>query len=192
MGIKTAAVLLVLFFTLCEDNSMAQDFSKGDKEISLSLGYGTPWVFRDGYRTGLLPVGIAFDIAASESLGPGVLGLGAYMAATTYSEEIENIFWDDEYGRKASFIGLALRTSYHYKFADELDTYAFLHLGAGYEDWNAYGNVPPISLLDLDPGVRFMFGIGVGAKYYFSDNICALAEVGYATALFKLGVGVRL
>ncbi|MBN1951579.1 MAG: outer membrane beta-barrel protein [Bacteroidales bacterium] len=192
MNTKKSLCLILIILLAFSEALFSQGFSKGDKEINLSLGYGTPWVFRDGYQTSLVPVGISFDFGASDQLGPGTLSLGAFFTATTYKDESENPYWEPEYGRKASFIGLALRSTYHYQFLDELDTYAFLHLGAGYEEWNAYGEPPFIYVLDLDPQVRFLLGVGVGAKYYFSDNVFALAEIGYATAFFKLGIGVKL
>jgi len=34
--------------------------------------------------------------------------------------------------------------------------------------------------------------LGVGAKYYFADNLCVLVELGYGTAFIKAGIGLKL
>jgi opacity protein-like surface antigen len=181
---------LVLFTDL--STGKAQQLDVGDMDLNLSLGYGTPWVFREGYQTNMIPVGLSFDYGLSDNLGPGILSIGAYLGATTYSEEINDILRSEEYGRKGTLIAIAVRSTYHYQLVDEIDTYAFLHFGLGYEDWKAYGEVPFYANPDLDSVIRPVFGLGIGAKYYFSSNLCVLAEIGYSTAFFKLGMGIRL
>jgi hypothetical protein len=189
--LKVCVFLLVLMTAGMQFLS-GQLFSPGDKDLSLTVGYGTPWVFRYGYQTKLLPIGVCFDYGITDNLGPGVLSIGGFLGATTYQDELYNINLDENYGRKGTLLAVALRGTYHYQLTDEVDTYGFLHLGAGFESWNLYGSPPPDDTVDVSSQTRFVFGVGIGAKYYFSEKVCALAEIGFDMAYFKIGVGYRL
>lgn len=183
-------VLCLSFLTLQEGYS--QTFNVNDKDINLSVGYGTPWVFREGYKTNMLPVGLSFDYGLSDRLGPGIISIGAYLGATSYSEEMYNASLGLEYGRKATLVAFALRSTYHYQLVDYIDTYAWLLFGMGYESWNSYGDVPWWVVLDLENKYRPVVGLGAGARYYFTDLIAAMVEIGYGPAFFKLGLSFKL
>jgi hypothetical protein len=95
-----------------------------------------------------------------------------------------------------TYTGLAFgaRLGYHPDFGvDKLDTYATLTLGyysyKGKADAN-YAGLPkaPSTYLDYS---QFLWGLGGGARYFFTPLIGAYAELGYS-ALSYVSVGVAL
>ncbi len=113
---KLVISLLIVVLTLfqCNHNVKGQPFNVGDKHLNFTIGYGTPWVFRNSYRTMLPPVAVSFDYGFRDDLGPGVIGIGGILGAATYKNEVLDAGWLDEYGWKSTNLIGAIRGTYHY------------------------------------------------------------------------------
>ena len=189
---STSVLLLIGILSLVIPSARGQLFEVGDKDLNFTIGYGTPWVIRHDYRTMLPPITVSFDLGFRDDLGPGILSIGGLVGATTYRNIIVDPDWNPEYGKKSTTLIGAIRSTYHYQFLDKLDTYGGVHLGLRYESWREYGSTPADYVMDIDITIRPIFNLFVGAKYYFSDNIFALGEIGYSIAFINIGVGIRL
>ncbi|HLO61124.1 MAG TPA: hypothetical protein VK179_20405 [Bacteroidales bacterium] len=164
----------------------AQLFDKGDMVISAGIGLGNS-IFPLGslYSTTLPPIWIAGDYCLREDLGPGNLGVGGILGYST-------VKWGNSAGYKYTGFIIALRGTYHFTdLVDKLDLYGGIDIGGKIINEKVYGG--------YDPGVYSysVLGSGVlvepfaGARYYFTDNVAANAELGYGIAILKLGIAFK-
>jgi hypothetical protein len=183
---------LILFLTTEEIHAQPQPFDKGDKNLNISIGMGTPWVLFNDYKTVLPPITASFDYGFRDDIGPGVLSLGGVIGATTY-KDVGTIYtnWQYEYGYKSTTAIVALRSTYHYQIVNKIDTYGGIHLGMRVEKWSQYGNFPPYQE-SRDINFRPVFNIFGGAKYFFTDKIAAMLELGYGIAFINAGICLKL
>jgi hypothetical protein len=186
------AVIALLLFSVKFTTVDAKTFDVGDKDLNMTIGVGSPWVlYHHNYTVRLPLVAASFDYGFRDDIGPGVISLGGIVAATTYKNPSAYIGLPDEYGYKSTTLIGAVRSTYHYKLVDKLDTYGGVHLGVRVERWKEYGNIPVL----FDPGdinFRPVFNVFCGAKYYFTPQIAAMLELGYSIAFVNAGICIRL
>jgi hypothetical protein len=186
-----AAIIALLLCSINLTNLNAQPFDVGDKNLNLTIGFGTPWVLYNDYSTALPPITASFDYGFRDDIGPGVLSIGGIVGATTYKDQILNSGWIYEYGYKSTTFIMALRSTYHYQLVNKLDTYGGVHLGLRIERWREYGNSPPVfESRDID--YLPVFSLFGGARYYFTDQIAAMLELGYSIAFINVGICYKL
>jgi hypothetical protein len=183
--------MLLLFIKTSPNFAQPPLFDVGDKNLNLTIGMGTPWVLFNDYRTALPPVSVSFDYGFRDDIGPGVISLGGIIGATTYKDVLAAYGWLYDYGYKSTTLIMALRSTYHYQIVDKLDTYGGVHVGMRVEKWKAYGNFPPdykSRNIDFRPIIN-LFG---GAKYYFTDDLGVMLELGYGIAFINAGICLKL
>jgi len=181
-----------LILSLSTGHVKGQLFNVGDKDLNFTVGYGTYEVLKNGYRTMLPPIAVSFDLGFRDDLGPGVLSIGGIVGATTYKNELSDYGWIYDYGWKSTTLIGALRGTYHYQLIDVLDTYGGVHIGLRYESWREYGSAPPYDMRVFDATLRPVINLFAGAKYYFSDNLFILGELGYGIAFINVGLGIKM
>ncbi len=111
------------------------------------------------------------------------LSLGGY--ANYYGYDNSYFSLGEKYGIKGSSILLGARGALHYQFVDKLDTYAGLMLGYQIVSSSEYGKYIGNY---THSGSAVGYGLYVGARYFFTENIGAFAELGYGVAALDLGV----
>ena len=185
------ALILATMLSSIAQESGNQLFNVGDKDLNFTVGLGSPWVFYHDYRTGLPPVVVSLDKGFRDDLGPGVLSIGVMAAATTYREDYYIATWLYDYGQKSTTLIGALRGTYHYQFIDKLDTYGGVHAGLRLESWKTFGTAPS-DVVDVGLKVRPVFNLFAGAKYFISDNLFILGELGLEIAFINFGIGLKL
>lgn len=165
----------------------AQVFDEGDKVLSFGLGLGSNYIaWGSLYKTTVPPIWIAGDYCLREKLGPGNLGVGAIIGFSSYKWDYAFYDW----GYKASNFFLGGRGTYHFvDLVDKLDLYAAVTLGAEIYHYSYYGGYEHESNLG---NVHLLDEFSAGARYYFSDNFAAVAELGYGIAWLKIGVSLKL
>jgi hypothetical protein len=168
-----------------------QYFDTGDKDLNITVGIGSPWVLYNDYRTILPPIVTSFDYGFRDDIGPGVISVGGLLAFTTYKDPRAGTDGPDEYGYKSTTVILAARSTYHYQFFEKFDTYAGMHMGLRIEDWKEYGDFPPINDKE-NSELHFLFNVYGGAKYYFTDKLAAMLEMGFSIAFINAGICIRL
>ncbi len=169
-------------------NTYSQSFEVGDKLVNAGLGLGATWYSGVYYKTTLPPVFISADVGFKDDIGPGVLGIGGYLGVSSY--KYEYTYYLGNWGWKYTSIVIGGRGTYHMDLVDNLDTYGGMLLGFrilsskyfGDEDW-ATGSAS-------SSGLAYSFF--VGGRYFFSDNLGVMAELGYGIAWLSLGVTLKL
>jgi hypothetical protein len=192
---KSISIILLtgtLALTITSHKARGQLFNVGDKHLNFTVGYGTPWVLHNHYRTMLPPLAVSFDLGFRDDLGPGVLSIGGIVGATTYKYVIHNPGWIYEYGEKSTTLIGAIRGTYHYQLLDKLDTYGAIHVGLRYESWRNFGTTPSNYVRELNVNLYPIFNLIAGAKYFISDDIFVMAEFGYSIAFINVGLGLKL
>jgi hypothetical protein len=173
---KILSSILVMSLLLVGTKSFAQ-YQKGDKLLNAGIGLGS-------YYGGGVPIGASFEVGVTDEISVG--------------GQVDFYTWSYNYGFAGSgykfrytFIPVAVRGSYHVNELlnlgnEKLDLYAGLALGyyiSSYSDNTGFSGTYNNSY-----GNRVLFGLHIGAHYYFKPTLGAFAEVGYGVAPLKLGV----
>lgn len=183
---KLATVFtLVLAFGF---SSMAQEpiFNVGDKVVNLGIGFGTGYGL--GYKTTIPPLSASFEMGVKDGiLEKGSLGVGGYLGFSSYRWRYSGFGYD--YGWNYTNIILGARGVFHYPFIEKLDTYTGLLLGFRVVTSTEYGNVGTYSN-PSSSGLAYSWF--VGGRYYFTDRIAGMLELGYGISYLNLGVAIKL
>lgn len=151
-----------------------------DKILSLSLGFGA----RNGGGTGNVsvpPLPVAFEYILMDNLfdGYGALGCGGFFGFTS-SKEI--------YQSKYSRLIVGARGYVHYAFFEKFDTYAGTLLG--YRSDNDKYTDPDYGYKRTDS--KPIINVFAGCRYFFTNKIAGMAELGGGVSILSLGVAIKL
>jgi hypothetical protein len=159
-------------------------FNKGDNVVNLGIGIGNTLYSGSYYTRGVPPVSISFEHGvADEILEKGVIGILGYLGYNSY--KYDYLGW----GYKYSNIVIGAGGLFHYPLVNKLDTYAGILLGYNISSATEFGTYPGYDYNASSGGI--VFSGFVGARYYFTDNIAAFAQVGYGIAYLTFGVSFR-
>jgi hypothetical protein len=181
------SLLLALMIPLFTLNAQTSTFKQGDLVFNAGLGlgatYGTYW--GSLYTPTVPPIFITGDYCLREDLGPGNLGVGGILAYSSYKYE-----YDPSYGSKYNVIFIGVRGTYHFvDLVDKMDLYGGISLGGKIQIEKPYGDNNGATY-DVNPSTALV-EIFAGARYYFSDNVGVMSELGYGVAWIKLGVSLK-
>lgn len=183
---KIAVVFtLVLAFGF---SSMAQEpiFSKGDKVVNLGIGFGTGYGL--GYKTTIPPLSASFEMGVKDGiLEKGSLGVGGYLGFSSYT--YRSSWYGGTYGWNYTNFILGARGVFHYPFIEKLDTYTGLLLGFRVVTSTDYGTTGTYTN-PSSSGLAYSWF--VGGRYYFTDRIAGMLELGYGISYLNLGVAIKL
>lgn len=168
------AVMAVMAFS----PMYAQQFNVGTSAVNVGVGFGTSLA---GTGTARPAVSASYEYGLWEA-GPGVISLGGYVGNTGY-----NYKWNGgKYSWNYTIVGA--RSAYHFNgitSVPQLDPYGGAMIGynivsySGSDDYsNSYGS-----------GLEF--SLFVGARWFFTDNVAAFAELGYGVSYLNLGVAFK-
>ncbi len=175
------ASLLVVFFT-SHNTLQAQTMVKGESVATLGIGLGA-WT--TAFTTSETPLIIAgYETGIKDNFGPGNLSVGGNIAykSGNYS------FWDSKWSY--TYVAVVGRASWHPHFlqSDTWDVYTGLSLGYYFIGTGS-------STTDLDDGGigvgGLEFATHVGARYNFSENWGAFAELGFGLGVIKVGAAYK-
>ena len=119
---------------------------------------------------------------------PTSLGVGASLGYSSYTDDL---YLYGEYSY-SNFLILA-NALYHVQLIKNIpmDTYLVLNLGVniGTSSYNGtYAGAPGSS--NSDKG--FTFGTGIGARYYFTNRLAAVGELGFGMGILRLGLDFKI
>ncbi|MFI5219542.1 MAG: hypothetical protein ACHQNT_08635 [Bacteroidia bacterium] len=180
--ILTIAVITVLF----SGNLVAQSFDKGDDVIGFGLGFGGHYGAYKNYTSQSPALCFMYEKGMRWDAGPGIIGLGAFLGYKSLAYKSSDPYYVYDY--EWTYLIIGMRGSYHYEFTPNLDTYAGLLLSYNSESLTdqSYSNGYPYAYSgDSDSGIGL--SLYLGARYYFSDQWAAFAELGYGIATLQLG-----
>lgn len=176
-----ATLFALGFFTV---NAQSQLFQKGDKVVNLGIGFGGYGTF--GYHVSVPPVSASLEVGIKDNiLDVGSIGVGGYLGYASYKERgyIGDYYWS--YSR----LFLGVRGIFHYPLVDKFDTYGGLMLGANINTWKWHGSGTGYA---NSGGSGLGFSIFAGGRYYFSDKLAAMAELGYGLSYLNIGIALKL
>ncbi len=178
---KICALSLALVLTV--PSVKAQLFDEGNMVISAGLGFGnTVYALGSLYSTSVPIIWAAGDYCLREDLGPGNLGVGAVLGYTQYKYD-----WVTDVYRTSTFF-FGARGTYHFTdLVDKLDLYGGITLGGKISSDNYKGN----DVLYDGLGSGLLSEVFAGARYFFTDDIAAMAELGYGIAALKIGISFK-
>jgi len=180
-------LVLPIFFTTA---TMAQDaYEKGVNYFTAGVGFGT--AYNNGYGLGWgtggrgLPLNAAFELGIHD-----YISVGPYISYSTFRPGVFGFRSD----YRINFFSVGAKGSFHYVSLvndaldldidpEKLDLYVSAYLGAEFFTDNTE--------IVYDNNANADFGVTVGGRYMFSENLGAYTEVGYA-ALSVFAVGVTL
>ncbi len=185
--IAILGMILALYLPIAATN--AQVFDQGDVVVSFGLGLGTTYYVVSAYnKTTVPPLFISGDYCLREDLGPGNLGVGAYLGYSSYKSEWSTGTYT--YGYKYNTLIIAARGTYHFTdLVEKLDLYGGVLLGAEITSHKEYGSYTGLYGSADSGGPAFsIFG---GARYLFTDNFGVMGELGWGVAWLSLGVSLK-
>jgi hypothetical protein len=181
-------VMLATVFIFQGNTSKAQGgdppFVKGSNTIGFGLGFGDYYNYVGSGYTVLPAFTFIYDHGSFEKVGPGTIGIGGIISAKSRYYKFGK---DDKYSDNSFIVGV--RGSYHLTLLadknNKFDPYGGIMFGLqfrtrkdSYLDYTR-SNVNPVSALF------------VGAKYNFTKNFGAFAELGYDISILRLGINVN-
>jgi hypothetical protein len=174
---KLLLLLLVIVFSFTQLTAQKSTFKYGDKVFDIGLGLGSSY-FHSFYSVGpglsaALEVGVADGV-----LDKGTIGAGGYVGFIGAK-------YEPQY--KTSVMTLGARGSFHYPLVDKLDTYTGLMLGYKIANTHYYDTQTTI----YPESSGFVLAWYIGARYYFKDNIAAMAELGYGVSILTVGISFK-
>ncbi len=178
---------------MCVDVADAQSFNVGDKLVGFNIGIGGNYSAANTYSAQTPALGLSYEQGVTE-LGPGVLGVGAYVGYKSLSSETGIVYGNIAYTYDWTWNYLIIggRGIWHYNDwhgSDQWDTYGGLMLAYRSVSFKDNTNYPAGAVQYTYSSSSGMSFTGfLGARYYFSDNFAAQAEFGYGIAVLNLGL----
>ncbi len=180
------AIALLLFFSA---SSWAQEFEEGDIVLNLGIGFGSTLYSGSFYSTSIPPISASVEYGIMDGvLDEGSIGVGGYLGFSQYKWDY-NVFGAD-WGYKYTNFVIGARGVFHYPVLDQLDTYTGILLGFNVVSVDEYGS-EVFGYSYSTSGSGIVGSWFVGGRYYFSDNLAAMLELGYGITYFNFGVALK-
>jgi len=163
--------------------SAQESFGKGTKVLNLGTGLSV-WSYSSSSFFPALSASLDYGI--KENLGPGTLGVGAFLGfhRTTWN-------YSNDYKYTWTNFAIGPQATYHPYFAqtEKLDAYVALGLLArfySYKDsWEDNAIDKNVNSFYIWPSTR------LGARYLFSPNFGVFGELGWGISWLTLGVSLK-
>ncbi|MDT8400760.1 MAG: hypothetical protein RQ743_03615 [Bacteroidales bacterium] len=182
---KLLALPLIAFFALTQLSAQDPVFVKGDKVLNLGLGLGTTLYTGSFYKMQIPPISASLELGiVDEIIDKGSVGVGPYLGFASYKWEYSG------WGYKYSNIIIGARGNFHYPFLEKLDTYTGLLVGFNIVSAKDFGEINPFYDYSTSSS-GLVWSWFVGARYYFTETIAGMVELGYGIAYLNLGVAMK-
>lgn len=145
---------------------------------------------------------LSYEQAYPKKLGPGYLGLGAYVgfqsASSTYNYYYDDNGYEGNYYYKHSWRNfmIAARGAYHLDFvnAEKAELYAGLLAGLRIQSYNYESDNPDPKYYNYrytGSNVFPTYSLFVGARWYFVPKVALFAEAGYGISYITGGFSFK-
>ncbi len=181
---KLFLIVACIFFGI-QLASAQNVFSKGDFVLNAGIGIGSTLHTGSNMSTTFPPLSASLEYCMIDNLfdANSSIGVGGVVG---YSAQK---YKDGNFESKYSDFLLGARGSFHYQFVDKLDTYAGIVLAYDIVSSSAKSNGSTYHY--SADGSTLFAGAYIGARYYFTDQFAAMAEVGYDIAVFTVGIALK-
>lgn len=165
----------------------AGPFGVGTSVVNLGIGLGNRYSYGTGFFGGSSSVTPAISLSYERGvlpLGPGVLGVGAFVG---YQGASYDLGGGDKY--KFTDLIVTVRGAFHYPVTPQFDAYGGLalgvrHAGVSFEGSSQYA-------YGASGASEFASGLFLGGRYFFSDKLGGFAELGYDQTFLKIGLAAK-
>ena len=188
---KTKCLNIIIILLLSLVTLKAQTYQKGDVIGNFTIGLGNALYTGLGYTSAVPPIAISGEyIVADHLIDKGSIGVGGLLgyASVTYSYA----YYTFSESWKYSSIVIGPGGAFHYPFTDKLEGYAGVllcfNIVSGTYTSNDYGYVGTTG----GAASNFIFVGFFGARYYFTNKVAVLAQLGSGFAYFNIGLTVKL
>lgn len=177
-------------------------FVKGTSILSIKMGAGSDYYFNfkrknDHYNNGRSPVvALAYEYGISELAGIGYISLGAE-GGLAHAKHYKSKDWASE----ANIYHIGMTCNYHFDFNmitkepvfEKLDLYAGLGMFLRVEDRTATESTAH----HFDGVIQYtrqdaLVNGCIGARYFFTDKVAAMLQLGTSLAGIEAGVTFKL
>jgi len=187
----TLASLLTMVLFAQPNMASAQAVEEGN--VLVDVYYGFPNLFTSFFKTtyansgseidvkikGLGPIGLRGEYLVSDKIGVG-LDIGFNNTKLTYSELNSSDNKTYDYILKTQKIGAMVTFNYHFlESSDNLDAYFMVGAGYGGRSYDFSSTDPNYSKQTIKGVIPVASRIGVGMRYFFTDNIGANLAIGF-------------
>ncbi len=175
------AMLLCLALVTTPTYAQSNAFNKGDKVVSLGLGFGLGGV----YGSSSTPT---FSLGFDYGLDVPKISIGGLVAYASSSDD-----FGYGYSWKYTYIVIGARGAYHFLEDNKnIDAYAGLILGYNVVSASWNGTIAQPGYGYSASASYMLFGAFVGGRYYFSPKFAVFAELGYGAGIITAGLSYKL
>ena len=168
-------------------SSTNEPFGVNTNALNLGIGLGNRYGYGTAFFGGSSSISPAISLSYERGfmqLGPGVLGLGAFVG---YQGASYDLGGGDKW--KYTDLIVTLRGAFHYPVTPQFDAYGGLGLGVRHAGSSFEGN--GYSGISSSSTNEFASGLFVGGRYFFTSSIGAFAELGYDQTFLKIGLSAK-
>jgi len=185
---KTLLLMLLAAFAI---GARAQKFQKGTNIVSAGIGLGSSILSYSG-ASQTPAINLQYERGVWDVGGPGVISLGGYAGykGYDYSGKVSTY----SYSQKWHYTVIGARSAYHYHGfkSDNLDVYGGLMLAYNILKYSYTDNSPSGSYSASGSyGSTVGLSLYLGGRYFFTDNIAALLELGYGVSYLNIGIALK-
>ncbi|MCX6297434.1 MAG: hypothetical protein NTX97_15520 [Bacteroidetes bacterium] len=172
-------------------------YDENTKIINIGVGFGSGGYFRysGGKYTSSPAMSVSYEQPWPKKLGPGFLGVGAYVGfqTTHYRYDYNNYWGNYFYEERRSYYTVTGRATYHWDVLNsaKAEVYGGVLIGVRFRTYSYNDNDPNH---DYKNAGSFAYPTGggfVGARYYFAKNIGVYAEAGYGISYATVGLNIK-
>lgn len=174
---KLALVFSVFFLTTTVANAQRnRGFKEGQSDVNVGIGFLSIGLLGD---VSVPPLSLSYEYGITKNIG-----VGAYVGYTASTNNGVSLFGITSPSVDYTYFIVAARGSYHFKWIDNVDTYAGAMAG--------YNSITVSSESGTnDTGSPIFSSVFGGARYHFTKNLGAFLEVGYGVAAINLGLTAK-
>jgi len=191
-GFFVLLIILAGFHAAGQTADYPDIINNGTILLNTGIGFGN---VHSSYESTCIPLIISADMAIPIASWPFTLGLAFAFSAEEESSKDDN-YPNAKLEKSSDNFGIGFRTGYHIGWnVNRLDTYINLTLGAiiATETEKVEGSSIKKTIKDKDPTGIFWFQLGIGARYFFYQNIGVCAELAAGNLyFFSLSISWRL
>ncbi|MGQ0829929.1 MAG: hypothetical protein ACT4ON_16200 [Bacteroidota bacterium] len=184
-------------------------FDENTRIINLGIGFGGGRYYKSakkghGYSYKTTPAfSLSYEQAWKPKLGPGYLGIGAYMgyqnASYRYDYSYSNYNGNSNYGNfyyrhHWNYFMFAARAAYHWDKlnSENAEVYGGVILGARIQTYSYTTNDPSPNNYKLNDNSFYpAASLLVGARWYFVPKVAAFIEAGYGISYITGGISFK-
>ncbi|MBA2612624.1 MAG: hypothetical protein H0U95_11670 [Bacteroidetes bacterium] len=191
--------------TLSGSGNGSACFNESSHVLNVGIGFGTRGYYHYtrgyGYSYHSGPMfSLSYEQALPKKIGPGYLGVGAYLGYQHAYLEFDNYYYNGNqyyYRHNWRYMLIAARAAYHLDIlnSEKAELYFGAIIGIRYQSYSYETNSidPNKNLYELRSNSIYPVGsLFVGGRWYFVPKVALFGEIGYGTSYLTLGVSFKL